>query len=133
MDMMNKKAFLIITLLIFAIFITGCGNTSDNTAPTKPPLHNYLEQKFSQSSGASIGSVTVDNGVINIQLSSLAIGDIKDVAIDVAIVLNRHPEISFSKVNLIYQQTQVSFTKEIFNKYKTGQINDIQFMESLGS
>ncbi|MBD3361472.1 hypothetical protein GF358_01640 [Candidatus Woesearchaeota archaeon] len=127
---MIKNKFIFISLLLLP-FIVACSSTPDKNITTEHPLKLYLEQKFSQSSGASIESVDDSLGILTIKLSSLGVGDIGSVAIDVAITLNRHPEISFSKVNIIYQQEQASFTKEIFDKYRTGQINDIQFMESL--
>lgn len=123
------KAHLLIGLLVlFSLLLIGCERPVEES---KSPLYSYLEQKFSQSSKATVESVTDNEGILTIQLYSLGIGDIKDVAIDVAIVLNQHMEISFTKINIQYQQEQISFTKEIFDKYRTGQINDIKFMESL--
>lgn len=146
----------IITLLIAILLLSGCtSNTASepiNSRPSpqsqtnqnpkatseKPGLEAskiknkvepLLKKQFEASSKAIIENLLIDNNKIAINLSGS--DDLGPIAIDVALVLNRNVDIPFETVEIKNSTKKASFNKDLFNSFRTGKINDIQFINSL--
>lgn len=92
-------------------------------------LKKYLQDKFNQSSKSTTSEVIIDKNNISIQI--LPVDYIIGTVIDIALVLNRHPEFSFDKVIIKDGIYEFAFSKKSFESFKKGEINDSQFSKNI--
>lgn len=141
-----------VTLLIVMLLLSGCTTNTVSLdtnfkpkqnvqQPSKSPepvqqkseeskkLESLLKKQFDSSSKVSIDSVLINGNKIAINLTGN--DELGPVAIDVALVLNRNSDFSFESVEVKNSSSKATFNKNLFNSYRTGKINDVQFMNSL--
>ncbi len=106
-------------------------DTSSEKVPEKTnnELKNYLQDKFNLSSRSTVSEVIINKNNISIQI--LPVDYIIGPIIDIALVLNRHPEFSFDKVVIRDGIYEFSFSKKSFELFKKGEINDVQFSKNI--
>lgn len=107
--------------------ITETAETKKSELAVK--LETLLKKQFDSSSKAVIKTILTDNNKIAIQI--IGVDELGPIAVDVALVLNRNSDINFASVDLTNDKGKATFNKDLFNNYRTGIINDVQFMNSL--
>ena len=100
------------------------GNIWLDREKTNNELKNYLQDKFNLSSRSTVSEVIINKNNISIQI--LPVDYIIGPIIDIALVLNRHPEFSFDKVVIRDGIYEFSFSKKSFELFEKGEINDVQ-------
>ena len=95
-------------------------------------IQNAITSKFSQSSKGILKSLELKDGHIKVIASKAGIGDANDIIIDTAIALNRinNNIAKWKKVSVVNGKS-LSFTRKDFDAFRTGKINDSQFIERL--
>lgn len=96
-------------------------------------IQNSIATKFAQSSKGVLKSVELKASDIKVVASKGGIGDESDIVIDTAVALNRvnnnirnWKNVSVSVGNRIF-----SFTRQDFDDFRSGKINDQQFLKRL--
>lgn len=143
------KKLLILGSILFIIFIVAgiSSQDRDNKKSEKQeniqPNNNYrniFEEKFNQNSKATIKEFNYSDGNIILSLKDYPTHnnedkkDLHSVIVDVAIVINRNTEKfkDVKQVEVYGKNYKIFFTRELFEQYATGKINDIQFMNEYG-
>lgn len=145
-DFNQKGLTIILTLIVFGLFLSvNCKKSnnqnsnvnsdtiqnSESKSEKFSDLKNGIDEKFKKSSNAILKSIDEDKGSLTILLEKDGYGsdgDLYIVAIDVAISINRlKTPLDFKSIKIIGEKEEFTFTKEIYEKYKSGQINDSQF------
>lgn len=139
------KKTLILSLILFIIFIiAGISSQNKNDKNSEKQENNQsnvnykniFEEKFNQSSKATIKEFNYSDGNIILKLSDYPTYNNEDkeglnlVVIDVVIAINRNIEKfkDLKQAEVYGKNYKIFFTRELFDKYATGKINDIQFM-----
>lgn len=106
------------------------------TAPTvfgasTDTIRSAISEKFSQSSKGIVKSIAEENGYIKVVASKGGIGDENEIIIDTAVALNRvNSNISkWKNVSITFNNKTYSFTRQDFDTFRTGKINDSQFLQ----
>lgn len=142
--LLDKKNIVMIMILVIGSFLCAHCKNNDNTNVSSDSkqanvdnsekfseLKKGLDEKFKKSSNAIIKSITEDKENYSILLEKDgygADGDLYIVAIDVAVTINKlNSSLDFKSIRIKGEKEEFVFTKEIYEKYKSGQINDSQF------
>ncbi len=96
-------------------------------------VRNAVTTKFSQSSKGIVNLVEANNGYITVVASKGGIGDESEIIIDIAVALNRvNNNISkWKNVSIVINNKTSSFTRKDFDLFRSGKINDQQFLKQL--
>jgi len=148
----NKKVVFVTSLILALVLFSGCreqgssneklqkgGEEETRVAMTEQEtiLAKEIQEKFNTSTKAKVRSIAIRDGIIEIKILDLGSQSDKGeyetlpiVGVDVAVVLNRNiDKYSFKKVYVVGNEQSFQFTKELFNKYRSGEINDLEFQE----
>ncbi len=104
-------------------------NSEKSNSQLSIKLESLLKKQFNSSSKTKIKNVSTNNNKIVIQLTGT--DNLGPIAIDIALVLNHNLDISFNSVEIKNESEAVIFNKDLFNSYRTGQINDLEFMNAI--
>ncbi|WP_324779418.1 hypothetical protein [Thiobacillus sedimenti] len=96
-------------------------------------IQNAIATKFGQSSKGVLKSVELKASDIKVVASKGGIGDERDIVIDTAVALNRvNNNISnWKNVSVSVDNRIFSFKREDFDNFRSGKINDQQFLKRL--
>ena len=96
-------------------------------------IQNAIATKFGQSSKGVLKSVELKASDIKVVASKGGIGDERDIVIDTAVALNRvNNNISnWKNVSVSVDNRIFSFKRQDFDNFRSGKINDQQFLKRL--
>jgi hypothetical protein len=117
---------------------TGGTSTVLCTAPTvfgasTDTIRSAISEKFSQSSKAIVKSIAEENGYIKVVASKGGIGEENEIIIDTAVALNRvNGDVGkWKNVSITFNSKTYSFTRQDFDTFRAGKINDSQFLKRI--
>lgn len=133
------EAILFIFFIVAGISIQNRANKKSEKQENIQPNNDYkkiFDEKFNQSSKATIKEFNYSDGNIILSLTDYPAHsnedkeDLHPVIVDIAIVINRNTEKfkDLKQVEVYGRNYKIFFTRELFEQYTTGKINDIQFM-----
>ena len=93
-------------------------------------IYSAIKTKFGQSSEGIIKTVSIDGKQMKVTVDYGKYRDASDIIIDVAVALHRiDGQISkWNRVTIVFPQTSRTFSRNTFEKYRAGTINDLQFL-----
>jgi hypothetical protein len=118
----------VVSATLFTLFSAYPTTAADNHV-----IQNAITTKFSQSSKGILKSVELKNGHIKVTASKAGLGDANDITIDTAIALNRinNNIAKWKSVAVVVNSKTLSFTRNDFDAFRAGKINDPQFIKRL--